>query len=850
MKKSTYGTCIAVWIAMLGRILSADDPSAVISEDFDTTWQAARWQFSNGAEFPGAQGSFSRSPDAARRGEFGGRLQFDFNAGGNYVAAYLQLKDVSEVAAIRVWLRKPRGNELTVRYSDQTNQTFQKGVWAPDDRWVSLLIPLTDWTGHWGGSGDGRVHGPPKQIGLLVENTGVKQGALLFDDLELIPGTPGKTPGSHTAEYSAARFATEEGWRLGVHGPGGSSSLNGRTLRFDFSQGAASVGIVPAEFSLLGNPEQIRIRVKGSAPGHPVRLLIATHFMTFEKTIGEFRGDEISEIVVDAPPGAGWRWYGGENDGKRHGPLRIRGIYLDAGDERDSGTLELQEIRVSASCAANRCCVLTADVRQHDDTREFVAEIRSLLSEAAEGSLQCNVRDWSGAVVARHTKTLEIAGGGAPCEVTYAVPEGDFPFLEAEFVLELKDQLVPAARTCYTAPIERRGSRGLDSSSPFGMGLYLYRFGNDPQSLETMDRMARMAANAGVKWSREEFSWARIETRKGQYDWSFYDNLVKTANRHGISVYGLLAYWSRWTEPYTPQGIDDYCRFAAAAAERYRGVIRHWEVYNEPNIFFWQGPRDMYAELLKKAYTAIKKANPEAEVLGCSTAGIDTKFIKRTIKLGAPFDSLTIHPYRRNLDDRAFVQELQKASEIAKNADGTVRPVWITEMGWGTHTHHNGAQAGFSVTTQREQACLIARTYVDAIASGVVANTCWYDFRNDGYDPFNFEHNMGIVTRDFRPKPAYRAYATVARLLQGKSIDRELNLGDDVIAYRFASDDGAESAVAVWTILDSQTVQLPIAEPASVINLMGESQTVKPARGKIILALERETPVFVSKERR
>jgi GH35 family endo-1,4-beta-xylanase len=382
------------------------------------------------------------------------------------------------------------------------------------------------------------------------------------------------------------------------------------------------------------------------------------------------------------------------------------------------------------------------------------------------------------------------------------------------------------------------------------MGLYLYRFGNDPQSLETMDRMARMAADAGVKWSREEFNWARIETRKGQYDWSFYDNLVKTANRHGISVYGLLAYWSRWTEPYTPQGIDDYCRFAAAAAERYRGVIRHWEVYNEPNIFFWQGPRDMYAELLKKAYTAIKKANPEAEVLGCSTAGIDTKFIKRTIELGAPFDSLTIHPYRRSLHDRAFVQELRKAAEIAKNADGTVRPVWITEMGWGTHTHHNGAPAGFAVTTQREQACLIARTYVDAIASGVVANTCWYDFRNDGYDPFNFEHNMGIVRRDFRPKPAYRAYATVARLLQGKSIDRELNLGDDVIAYRFASDDGTESAVAVWTLLDSQTVQLPIAEPASVINLMGESQTVKPARGKIILALERETPVFVSRERR
>ena len=170
----------------------------------------------------------------------------------------------------------------------------------------------------------------------------------------------------------------------------------------------------------------------------------------------------------------------------------------------------------------------------------------------------------------------------------------------------------------------------------------------------------------------------------------------------------------------------------------------------------------MYAELLKKAYSAIKQANPEAEVLGCSTAGIDAKFIKRTIELGAPFDALTIHPYRKSLDDVAFVRELRETAEIAKRADGTLRPMWITQMGWGTHTHHNGEQASFSVTTQcGTRLGPIARTYLDAIASGVVANTCWYDFRNDGNDPFNFEFNMGIVDHDFRPKPAYRAYATL-----------------------------------------------------------------------------------------
>ncbi len=40
-----------------------------------------------------------------------------------------------------------------------------------------------------------------------------------------------------------------------------------------------------------------------------------------------------------------------------------------------------------------------------------------------------------------------------------------------------------------------------------------------------------------------------------------------------------------------------------------------------------------------------------------------------------------------------------------------------TEMGWATHVLHNSSTGGFRVTTQRDQACLIARSYIDAIAS-------------------------------------------------------------------------------------------------------------------------------------
>ncbi len=827
------------------RAMGADEAVAM-AEDFEASWDESRWQFSDGGEFPGAQGAFGRSADAAHEGQYGGRLQFDFRGGGQYVGAYLQLANAPDVAALRLWIRKPRGNTLTVRYTDQSGQTLQKGVWVPDERWVQLLVPFTGWTGHWGGADNGQIQGPPKQIGVLVENSGETTGAVCWDQLQLVAGRPTDRAGMQTTEYVAARFAPEEGWRLQMAGNGGGTKLEGRRLHFDFSRGAKSIGIVPPDSSLLGSPTQIRIRTQGVVAGHSVRLLMATHFMTFEKTIGEFGSSDASEIVVDAPPGDGWRWYGGENDGQRHGPLRIRGIFLDADGRQDAGTLELRDIQVTTRCAANRCCVMTACSRSSSDASvEFVAEIRSLLPDTSAGTLTCTVRDWSGTIVHQEAKAIPVAGKGLATPWSTQVPMAGRPFLEAEFVLELGDQLVPAAQAYYTAPIPAQEHSPADPASPWGMGLYLYRFGNDPQSLQTMDRLARMGSDAGVKWTREEFGWARIETAEGVYDWSFYDKMVETARRHGISIYGLLAYWSPWTEPYTERGIEDYCRFAAAAATRYRGVIQHWEVYNEPNIFFWQGPRDMYAQLLKKAYTAIKEANPDAQVLGCSTAGIDTKFIKRTMELGAPFDALTIHPYRKALDDASFIRELRETAEIARRSDGTLRPVWITEMGWGTHSHDHGEQAGFSVTTQREQACLLARTYLDAIASGVVANTCWYDFRNDGDDPFNFEFNMGIVTHDFVPKPAYRAYATLARLLAGKSLDSQLDLDTDVTAYRFAGKDAAESVIVVWSSLNGTTVALPCAGPVTVVNLMDERQTVEPVDGKINLSLQRDAPLLV-----
>jgi hypothetical protein len=217
------------------------------------------------------------------------------------------------------------------------------------------------------------------------------------------------------------------------------------------------------------------------------------------------------------------------------------------------------------------------------------------------------------------------------------------------------------------------------------------------------------------------------------------------------------------------------------------------------------------------------------------------------MELGGRFDILTIHPYRGHFDDRDFIADLRNVADLAKRPDGSRRPVWITEMGWATHTPHNSMAMDFQVTAQRRQAELIARAYLDAIASSAASNISWYDFRNDGDDPFNFEHNMGIITHDFRPKPAYRAFATMTRMLRGLKLEKELDLGEGLVAFRYAAQ-GKPSVTALWSIAGDKTVALPADKAMTLTGLMGDTERFLSEGGKVNVPLRNEIPVFISEQ--
>lgn len=793
--------------------------------DFESPAAIIAWQFYNGAEFPGAKGSFEWARGTGRGGGNCARLHFDFTGGGNYVQATIALAKEPPARAVRLWIKKPGAHRLTFRSTDSKGQTFQKSLDYEYGGWQQIVVDLTRWAHHWGGPDDGVFRGAPASFAVLVENTASeKVGDVLLDDVEILTTVPRAGRRTTTTTYNALTFPR----------PG---AIPNR-WSYDFRR-RGSVGL-GRTFSLMGRPLSVRLVVESDGSGHELRMTIGSHFQNFERTIGSLIKKGRMEFSAPLGDMREWRHYGGENDGRVRLPLRFISLVLAKKGRQTTGSIAIRAFEVTTEIDADRPIVAVPSAHISSAGTAVFNLTAANIASGGSGPVTVagEMRDFEGRLIKTiKGRRIDPSQPGTPFKLSATAPMGDRVFLEALFWIAAKGSRRTAVRATVVKGLENKGDGRLDPSSRLGMGLYLYRYPGTPEGLRQMDKAAALAEAAGVKWSREEFNWARIERRRGQFDWDFYDKMVETAHRHGISIYGLIAYWAPWTKPYTAEGIEDYCRFARALVEHYKGKIRHWEIWNEPNIFFWSGPRDMYADLLKRAYAAIKQADPDALVLGCSTAGIDTLFVGRMIELGAPFDILTIHPYRRRLDEGRFVRQLLATGAVTKRIDGRARPVWITEMGWST-------QLRGGVGT-REQATLLARSYVSALGSGVVENISWYDFKDDGDDPFYNEHNFGVLRRDLTPKPAYRALATVCRQLNGCLPEGEPRMDDDLVVFRFRRKDGRR-IVAAWTRRQDMLVRAKRGEKnVAVVNLMGEPRSFITDDQSILFVLRSNEPTFI-----
>jgi hypothetical protein len=148
------------------------------------------------------------------------------------------------------------------------------------------------------------------------------------------------------------------------------------------------------------------------------------------------------------------------------------------------------------------------------------------------------------------------------------------------------------------------------------------------------DRALRKSKEIGATWVRVNVLWSQVvgssANRRSRpstvnYDFTAYDELVVNARNHGLNVQmALTGPAPAWATGNKKRGVYKpkyryYEDFVEATARHFGGLVNRYSIWNEPNHTGWLAPLrsapGLYSQLYKVGYSAIKRANPGAQVL-------------------------------------------------------------------------------------------------------------------------------------------------------------------------------------------------------------------------------------------
>lgn len=337
--------------------------------------------------------------------------------------------------------------------------------------------------------------------------------------------------------------------------------------------------------------------------------------------------------------------------------------------------------------------------------------------------------------------------------------------------------------------------------SAFGVNTFLQQEVEEAKRAASLD----MTRDAGLRFIRQEFPWEDIEIHgKGDFvdrrndpagvdAWVKYDHIVELAEARDLQVLARLSNppaWSRAAgdepgEKAPPDDFDDYGDFVAAVAERYRGRVRYYQVWNEPNGNEEWGLQDVdpeaFTELLCVAYERIKAVDPEAVVLAGAltpTVANDGRHMNDLIYLermyaagaGACFDVMSaqgyglwsgptdqrLRPTVINYPHNLFLRDI-----MVRHGDAA-KPIWISEMGWNVAPED--VRPDFGRVTEEQQARYAVGAYRRAQEEWpwVGVNNYWFLKRPADWEIDQAWYYFRMLEPDFTPLPVYEAVAEYA----------------------------------------------------------------------------------------
>jgi polysaccharide biosynthesis protein PslG len=320
-------------------------------------------------------------------------------------------------------------------------------------------------------------------------------------------------------------------------------------------------------------------------------------------------------------------------------------------------------------------------------------------------------------------------------------------------------------------------------------------------------------------------TWADIESTPGVFDFHHLDSVVAKARLRGAKVMVVLGATPGWaaTDPlavsasWLPPGsssppLDDahWIRFVQRVAQRYRGAVESYQIWNEASLpVFWRGTPRRLALMTQEARRAIRRFDRRALVVSTpmlprqpTWSTWSRAYLAALGKRHWPVDVFAIHSYTRDKhsNPRGRVAAIRKMKGVLSSAKVPARPVWDTEANYANNDFQYQKLDG------QQAADWVARVYLDSLRLGIT-RTYWYAL----------DAPVGHLGVTLAPgTAALRGYTSVRHWLLGRTFEgcrvtRAKHPKARVTTCRLAH--RARSTYVVWS--SRRPARLPAATRAS-----------------------------------
>jgi len=266
-------------------------------------------------------------------------------------------------------------------------------------------------------------------------------------------------------------------------------------------------------------------------------------------------------------------------------------------------------------------------------------------------------------------------------------------------------------------------------------------------------------------------AWFDLEPRREEWHFETLDRYVALAEKHGVELLLPLGFSPAWASarpdevsPFYPLGasaepqlLEDWQQYVSTVGTRYKGRIRHYEVWNEPNLRqYWTGSTKQLISLTQTAYWTLKGIDPSITMVGPSVTSHETGLMWLSDYLakggGAFLDVIAHHFYVFPGPPEALVPFIDSVRQILTKYDVRDKPLWNTEITWALPA---------TFATPMDAVAYLARTYLLNWGAGV-ERCYWYAWDNRSWATLWLSEMDGKT-----PTPAGIAYGELQTWMVG-----------------------------------------------------------------------------------